>query len=48
MELGRLTQGKQVMFRNFTFNDIERLGEVMLAAVALLLPLVAAGLLLTT
>ena len=26
------------MFRNFTFSDIDLLGEVMLAAVALLVP----------
>jgi len=36
------------MFRNFTFNDIEYLGEVMLATVALLVPVLALVLLLTT
>ncbi len=36
------------MFRNFTFNDIENLGEVMLAAVALLAPVLAFALFLTT
>ncbi len=30
-----------MMFRNFTFNDIERLGEVMLAVVALMIPVLA-------
>lgn len=35
------------MFRNFKANGIELLGEAMLATVALLLPLVAIGLLLT-
>ena len=35
------------MFRNFTFNDIENLGEVMLATVALLAPVLALALLLT-
>jgi hypothetical protein len=30
-----------MMFRNLTFNDIEVIGEVMLAAVALLLPVLA-------
>lgn len=36
------------MFRNFGFNDIEQLGEVMLAAVALLIPILAFTLFLTT
>ena len=36
------------MFRNFMANGIEPLGEVMLAAVALIVPLVALALLLTT
>jgi hypothetical protein len=35
------------MFRNFTFNDIENLGEVMLATVALLAPVLALALILT-
>lgn len=35
------------MFRNFTFNDIENLGEVMLATVALLAPVLALALFLT-
>jgi hypothetical protein len=48
MDLGGLTQGKQVMFRNSMTNGIELLGEVMLAAVALLIPLVALSLFLTT
>lgn len=30
-----------MMFRNFTFDDIELFGEVMLAAVALLVPVLA-------
>lgn len=36
------------MFRNFTLNGIEQLGDLMLAAVALLIPLVAIALFLTT
>ncbi len=36
------------MLRNFMINGIEQLGEVMLAAVALLIPLVVVALLLTT
>jgi hypothetical protein len=36
-----------MMFRNFNFNDIELLGEVMLATVALLVPLLAFTLFLT-
>ena len=36
------------MFRNFMVNGIEQLGEVMLATVALLIPLVVVALLLTT
>ena len=36
-----------MMFRNFTFNDVEMFGEVMLAAVALLVPVLALVLLLT-
>ncbi len=35
------------MFRNFTFNDIDMLGEVMLAAVALLVPVLTLILFLT-
>lgn len=35
------------MFRNLTFNDIEFLGEVMLAAVAVLVPVIAFVLFLT-
>jgi hypothetical protein len=35
------------MFRNFMVNGFEQLGEVMLAAVALLIPLVVVALLLT-
>ncbi len=35
------------MFRNFTFNDIDILGEVMLAAVALLVPVLTFVLFLT-
>lgn len=35
------------MFRNLTFNDIEVFGEVMLAAVALLVPVLAVVLFLT-
>jgi hypothetical protein len=34
------------MFRNFRVNGIEQLGEVMLAALALLAPVVAVALLL--
>jgi hypothetical protein len=34
-------------FRNFTFDNIEQLGEVMLAIVALLVPIVALSLFLT-
>jgi hypothetical protein len=34
------------MYRNFMVNGLEQLGEVMLAAVALLLPLVAIAMLL--
>ena len=37
-----------MMFRNFTFNDIEQLGEIMLAGVALLVPILALVLFLTT
>jgi len=36
-----------MMFRNFTFNDIEILGEALLAAVALLAPVLAFALFLT-
>ncbi len=36
------------MFRNFTFDDIEQVGEMLLAAVAMLAPVVAIALLLTT
>jgi len=36
------------MYRNLIINGLEQLGEVMLAAVALLLPLVAVGMLLLT
>lgn len=35
------------MFRNFTFDDIEQLGDVMLAAVALLVPVLVFTLFLT-
>jgi len=35
------------MFRNFKANGIEQLGEAMLAALALLMPVVAVVLLLT-
>jgi len=37
-----------MMFRNLTFNDIENLGEAMLATVALLVPVLAIVLFLTT
>ncbi len=37
-----------MIFRNFTFNNIEQLGEVLLAIVALLVPIVALSLFLTT
>jgi hypothetical protein len=37
-----------MFFRNFTFNNIEQLGEVLLAIVALLIPMVALSLFLTT
>jgi hypothetical protein len=40
-DLGSVQQGEWMMFRNFTFNDIERLGEVMLAVVALMIPVLA-------
>lgn len=36
-----------MMFRNFGFNDIEQLGDVMLATVALLVPVVIFTLFLT-
>ena len=36
-----------MMFRNLTFNDLELFGEVMLAAVALLIPVLAFVLFLT-
>lgn len=36
------------MFRNFTFNDIEMLGEMMLATVALLVPVLVIALFFTT
>lgn len=36
-----------MMFRNFGFNDIEQLGDVMLATVALLVPVVVFTLFLT-
>ena len=36
------------MFRNFTFSDVEEFGELLLAAVAMLAPVVAIALLLTT
>jgi hypothetical protein len=48
MDLGELTQGKQVMFRDSMTNGIELFGELMLATVALLIPLVALSLFLTT
>lgn len=35
------------MFRNFTFNDIDIVGEVMLAVVALLVPVLTLILFLT-
>ncbi|GEM_PF-1330754 len=35
------------MFRNFTFDDIDLLGEVMLAGVALLIPVLTLVLFLT-
>ncbi len=37
-----------MIFRNFTFSNIEQLGEVLLAVVALLVPIVALSLFLTT
>jgi hypothetical protein len=37
-----------MFFRNFTFNSIEQLGEVMLAVLALLVPITALSLFLTT
>ena len=37
-----------MIFRNFTFNTIEQLGEVLLAVLALLVPIVALSLFLTT
>ena len=37
-----------MFFRNFTFNNIEQFGEVLLAIVALLVPIVALSLFLTT
>lgn len=39
--------GEWMMFRNFNFNDIEMLGEVMLATVALLVPVLVFTLFLT-
>ena len=36
-----------MMFRNFNFNDIEQLGDVMLATVALLVPVLVFTLFLT-
>ena len=36
-----------MMFRNFGFNDIEQVGDVMLATVALLVPVVIFTLFLT-
>lgn len=36
-----------MMFRNFGFNDIEQLGDVMLATVALLVPVLVFTLFLT-
>lgn len=41
------THGEWMMFRNFGFNDIEQLGDVMLATVALLVPVVIFTLFLT-
>ena len=40
-------QGEWMMFRNFTFNDVEMFGEVMLAAVALVVPVLTLVLFLT-
>lgn len=37
-----------MFLRNFTFNSIEQFGEVMLAVLALLVPIVALSLFLTT
>lgn len=36
-----------MMFRNFTFNDIEQLGDALLATVALLVPVLVFTLFLT-
>jgi hypothetical protein len=35
------------MFRNFSFDDIEQLGDVMLATVAILVPVIVFSLFLT-
>jgi hypothetical protein len=37
-----------MMFRNFTFDDVEMFGEVMLAAVAIMVPALTLVLFLTT
>jgi len=43
-----MTQGKQVMLRNFIEHNIEQLGDLVLGAVALLIPVLALLLVLTT